>query len=87
MKTRVVQIAVSLVVAGVIQSLSGHYGIDSYVYGWPVPFYDSSTTGQLLAGPSAFSAVVLILDVIAIAAVAFIILLLVQRALTSKRGT
>jgi hypothetical protein len=72
--------------AGVFQSLSGRFGLDSYVYGWPLPFYDSSITGQLFAGPSSFSAVVLILDVLVIAAVVFFTLFLVQHALCSKRG-
>jgi len=87
LKTRVIQIAAALVVAGVIQTVSGRWGIDSYLYGWPFPFYDSSTAGQLLAGPSAFSVVGLFLDVILISAVIFGALFWIQRLLAFKRGT
>jgi hypothetical protein len=78
LRTLFVLVAV-LAITGAIQNASGRWGIDSYVYGWPLPFYDSSPQGQGLVGPGAFHPFVFVLDVCAVAASIFAGIMLVAR--------
>ena len=58
----------SFAAALVAQTLSGRWGIDSYGFGFPIPFYDSSIRGGGLQGPQAFWPFFVLEDVLITAA-------------------
>lgn len=71
----------ALAVTGTIQARSGRWGYDSYLYGWPLPFYDSSPLGQGLVGPSAFQPLIFVFDIIGVTASIFAGIMYIVRKL------
>ena len=72
------QCAVALVLGSLAQALT-YPGIDSYLRGLPIPYYDSSTMGAVFGGPASFSPAILILDIMVSTCVVYGVLRLMRR--------